>query len=214
MKLLLITALIALTGCSTHNGLTAGSATRTVSTSVGSPVTTPFVQHIETIATDGRTGDRGNSWGGHQVTHTVHNDGTERVIYIRGRRSWRLMKRNPSTKAWTQEAAGQTNGAAMIVRDPATDSVHVIAWPAEKATIYSAPSFAPVAIRPGEMIGQSTYDGVGIGTDGTLVVKSYYDYCVRLCTLNTDAVYTSGRWNGSTWTFNPVVRKNIGERYA
>jgi hypothetical protein len=176
------------------------------------------VERVEVVANDGRTGDRGNEWGGHQVRHTVHNDGTERIIYVKGDlngslRTWRLMKRSPSTGAWAQEAAGQTDNEAMLVRDPATDSAHVITFPASVATIATAPSFAPITMSTGWGSLSSVYKSAGIGSDGTLVVKDFLDHANPL-TANTDLKYISGKWNGSSWGFNSVVTKSVGERYC
>jgi len=42
----------------------------------GPAVTTAYVERVETVATDGYSGNSGNDWGGHQVRHTVHDDGT------------------------------------------------------------------------------------------------------------------------------------------
>jgi hypothetical protein len=182
---------------------------------------TAFVQRVEVVATDARTGDRGQGWGGHQPVHTVHNDGTERLIYVRGDlegsgRNWRLMKRAAGSSSWVQEGVGQTDSDVFLIRDPATDSAHIVAFPGGVPTILSGPTFAPVAIRKGEWPLQvSVYDGAGIGGDGTLVIETQYDHLTGgQATLDTDTVYASGRWNGNAWIFNPVVTRNIGERYC
>lgn len=181
-----------------------------------SPVTTPYVMRVETVATDGRTGAGDNGWGGHQVRYTTHADGTEHALYIRGglndtTRNWRLVKR-AANGGWSEAATNQTHHEAHIVRT-SDDRVHVVAFPNNVATIYSSPSFAPVTIRPGEMPKVLTYVGVGIGADDTIVIKSYTDPCSP-CTAATTAVWASGAWNGASWAFHPVVQQYVGDRYA
>src|SRR5262249_49367901 len=104
----------------------------------------------------------------------------------------------------------------MLVRDPATDTAHVVAFPAQIAKVMSSPSFAPVTIRSGEWnVQDAAYQGVAIGSDGTLVVKNQYDYLTGgVSTKDTATDYAAGKWNGSAWVFNPVVKKYIGERYC
>jgi hypothetical protein len=126
------------------------------------------------------------------------------------------MKRSLGSTAWVQEAAGQTNSEAFVVRDPKSDTAHVISFPSGVPTIMSAPAFAPAVIRSGEWpAADGAYKSAGIGKDGTLVLKDIYDrYSSGIATKDTETVWASGKWGGSAWSFNPVVRQYIGERHC
>jgi chitodextrinase len=203
-----------------NTSLQSGSVSAT--TQSGTTVTAPYVERVETVATDGYYGGggSGNDWGGHQVRQAVLTDGTEYLLYVRGGgagstiRNWRLMKRTPTTGVWSESATGLTTTEAMLVRTP-DDRVHVVSLPGDKFTIASSPNFTPVTV-PGAWPNQSgAYQGVGISSTGDILLRNQYDPCTPDCSYDMDLLYASAKWNGTSWDWNPLVRKNdTGSRYS
>lgn len=184
----------------------------------GPPVNTPIVTDVALMGEDGMIGNRGNNWGGHQVRHVLHRDGTERVVYVGGapegrRRSWHLMKRAPNGD-WMEESAGQTDHEVFLLRDPSTDTAHLLAFPLGVPTVYASPMFKPQTI-PGWAKETYPYISAGIGADGTLIVKSYSDQLIgHQYTRDTEMQYVSGRFRNGAWAFRPPVKKYVGDRYT
>lgn len=186
----------------------------------------PTIVDTVTVATDSNTGNGATTWGRHQTRFTHHADGTLRLLYLTGSRYtnsniWRLMKRVPGSTSWTLEASAQTYDDAFLVRDPATDTAHVVAWPGLSGSatpvIYSSNSgYVPVDLPgwTGLNIG-GTYHGVGIGPDGTLTLESYQDKNVGgVQDTNTDFLFQAGKFNGTIWSFGAVYNHFMGYRKA
>jgi hypothetical protein len=188
--------------------------------------TSPTIVDTVTVATDSNTGDGATTWGRHQTRFTHHADGTLRLLYLTGSRYtgsniWKLMKRAPGSTSWTLEASAQTYDDAFLVRDPATDTAHVVAWPGlsgpANPVIYSSNSgYVPVALPgwPG-LNSWGTYRGVGIGPDGTLALESYFDKNIGgVEDTNTDFLFQVGKFNGTSWSFGSVYDYFMGYRKA
>lgn len=203
-------------GCHVQTDLVARASANAFS---GPEVSIPTVKRVEVVASDARPGDRGDGWGGHQPRYVVHDDGVERLLYIRGDlsgpgRNWRLMRRAPNG-GWAQEATGQTDSDAFLMREPITDTAHIVSFPNQTPTVHSQSGFLPVRI-PGSWPTQANaYQGAGIGPSGALVIKTQFDQKLNnVDTQTTETHYGAGQLVGFTWEFNPVVKKYIGERYA
>ena len=186
-------------------------------------VTTPYVERFEQVAHDGNDTNVSNHWGGHQPRVTVHNDGSVRLLYLQPATNgytWRVMKRSAAaTPDWIQEASGFSTDDAMMVRDPNTDGVYVVAWPNSVPTVYALPTGTSTVI-PG--IWQNLtwnsrhYSGTGIGPDGTLCLKTSVELATTTQTNNTETVYECGKFNAASrsWSWNPQVTQWIGLRHA
>src|SRR5262249_46587789 len=152
-------------------------------------------------------------------------DGTLRLVYLTGKQStssryWVLMKSTNNGASWTLEATAQTYDDAFLVRDPATDTAHVVGWPGSAFPVYpyiysSNNSYAPVALQGWPNHNYQWYKGMGIGPDGRLFVESYYDpYDGGTADSHTHYLFQTGTFNGTGWSFGSVYDYYMGYRKA
>ncbi len=186
----------------------------------------PSVVRFEQVANDAsnlQLAIVGNSWGGNQPRIVQSADGQISLLYLRqdatGNPQWRLMQRNDSSSAWAEIATGHTSDNAHLLRDPVHDTLLVVAWPNGLPGIWHGPAFNQQAI-PGSWqqlkITERHYDGVGIGSDGTLCLKASHEYFPPGVpqTLITDTDYICGKNNGSAYVWGNYNAVSTNYRHA
>jgi hypothetical protein len=188
----------------------------------GAVLIEPKVIEVRKIAGGASQGSGGAAWGGHQPRVIHHKNGTLRILYLYGDRivnstviSWRLMKRPAGSTLWSLEAGGSTAYDALLLRDPISDSAHVIAFPNKVPTIHSSTNaFKPITIPGWSGKDINIYNSAGIGPDGRLVLKLYHDRKDPDLDISTDLLFISGKFNGTSWNFTPVYSRYIGPRHV
>ena len=201
------------------------SQTPSITTSSSAVTLSPTLTRLELVANDGisEVQPLPNHWGQHQTRVTVHRDGTVRVLYLAlgggGSLNWRLMRRSPASGIWTLEATGNSVDDVQLVRNPVNDAVHVVAWPNSVATVYTSPTYLPERV-PGRWQTLSAasrhYSSTGIGSDGSMCLKTSVELASAIPTISTILQTTCGRFDAGLrkWTWSPQMSQIAGLRRA
>jgi hypothetical protein len=151
-------------------------------------VVTPAMDRFEQVATDGEIDtDLGinnwDAWGYHQPQLTHHADGKIRMIYSyphAGVDAFRVKVRAVGG-GWSEDKVADKYDDVFLLRDQVTDKAIIVAsTPHGDRTVYVFPSYTGSRI-PGNHWripadnGNRIYGGVGIGSDGTLIIKEDVD---------------------------------------
>jgi hypothetical protein len=204
-----------------YNGASASAATAGLWTRGRSGAkSTASLDLIETVATDGRSGDRGNVWGGHQLRVVRHRNQDTRLLYVRGdvtggTRNWRLMKK-PSGSTWSEEATQNVYNESALFMEPKSNTAHVVGFLTSNGqpAIYSQGNFSSATnINNGSWPnGEGLYANIGVGKDGLTCVHKVYEHGPVRLSSDVDNCWATGTYSGGSWTWGSVQQKNIGER--
>ena len=190
-----------------------------------------YIDRVEVVAKDGSLGlgtggTIPNNWGGHQSRITRHIDSV-RLVYIRmdagGNMIWQLMRRGAS--GWAKEASGMTTDDVSLLRDQrASDRAYVVAWPNSVPSVYTSPTFAPVAFPGAWQVLPAKfrqYTNTGIASDGTLCLKVNRELPIaaQLQTSNVRMEYECGKSDNAAagagtvaWSWGGQVAHLVGLR--
>lgn len=198
------------------------------STAALAQVKVAYIDRFEPVATDaslgfGVYGTIPNNWGGHQSRITRHIDSI-RVVYIKtdanGNMIWQLMRRG--TGGWAPEASGMTTDDVQLLRDQrSSDRAYVVAWPNSVPTVFTSPSYAPVAfpgtwrVLPAKF---RQYTNSGIAADGTLCLKSNNELATLIQTSYVEMDYECGKTDNANlttvmWTWGGQQKHIYGLRH-